>query len=115
MSDLTWTCPECDLEDISEDLSSCPRCDAINPSVVTFKWRSYNGLIGEGGGVDVTDARGFVVKFDHGAINDTLACQSCGAAVADWRHTTDKETGQRTNAPKVNVMRHVEFHARLGF
>lgn len=35
-----WTCPNCELEHIDEAVSSCPRCDEANPSVV---WTSIDG------------------------------------------------------------------------
>jgi hypothetical protein len=82
-------------------------------STMTSEYRPYDGTIGDIGGLDVT-LDGLTVKFDN-AHGDAFSCQSCGAAVADWRHTTDKETGQTVNAPKVNIERHVAFHARLGF
>lgn len=82
-------------------------------TTTTIEWRRHNAAAGETGGLDVT-VDGFMVRFDNCIVTDTLACQACGAAVADWRHTTNEE-GQTVNAPKVNLERHVTFHASLGF
>lgn len=108
----TWNCPECGLENIEEaGWANCPNCDADNPSVVTLSFRAFNGNTGDTGGIDATTG-GVTVKFNS-LPGDSLACQSCGATVTDWRYTT--VNGEKTTAPKVNLMLHAAFHARLGF